>query len=703
MGFHVPHLYCSSDGGAQWTNISNNLPDVPANSIVVDPNDAQTLYVATDIGVWVAQRVTNCSVPSWSIYGTSLPNAPVVELAAAPAMPTGDDRIGELRAATYGRGIWQIPLLTALSPTVPAITLDPVALSFSDQAVATASAPQAITVTNSGSAPLTVSSVLVPDGFTETDNCASATIAVGLTCTIQIRFLPSEPKDYNASLTVYGNVAGGQATAALSGNGTPPAAVTLDPLVLNFPATTINATSTAQNITINNKGGTATTLQTPTVTGAGFKISANTCTSTLKPDSGCTIAITFTPTASGASTGTFTISDDAGTQIASLSGVGTTPATDTLSSSALAFPTQELTTVSAPQQVTLTNSGDTALTLISAQTTSSDFTVTNACGSSLNAHSTCAIDVAFQPQSIGHIAAQFTVTDEYRTQTVALSGTGIAPPGVSLSPLYNLDFPTTGVGQTAPPQTVTLTNNGGLPLNIGSTVLSGDFSILPGSNTCGATLAPANACTLQILFAPTVGGTRPGTLTITDSAPNSPHVLHLSGTAVDFALTPDGATTVTVASGQNAVFPLLFTSSTAVPANFTCAGVPLNSICNVTPSSVASGATTTVSVTVLTGTVTASLSPPPPPGRSQNTTLWLAALLPLGLLTLRRNRLLSLLLLCCLLLPIGCGAGRQLPATGSTGTTPGQTPVTPAGTYPIVVSASSAGLTRTITLTLVVQ
>ena len=39
--------------------------------------------------------------------------APVVELAAAPAMPTGDGRIGELRAATYGRGLWQIPLLTA--------------------------------------------------------------------------------------------------------------------------------------------------------------------------------------------------------------------------------------------------------------------------------------------------------------------------------------------------------------------------------------------------------------------------------------------------------------------------------------------------------------------------------------------------------------------------------------------------------------
>jgi hypothetical protein len=703
-GVNAAHLYRTVDAGASWANISNNLPNAPANSVIVDPNDANTVYVALDTGVYVTTQVATCVTVSsncWSIYGTSLPNAPVVQLAAAPGLPTGDGRIGELRAATYGRGLWQIPLLTALNPAQPALTLDPTNLSYDAQAVATASAPQTITVTNSGSAPLIVSSVVVTGDFTETDNCAAATIAVGLTCTVQVRFLPTATGSRTGLLTVYGNVPGGQATTTLRGTATPPAAVILNPISLIFPATNINATSTAQNITISNTGGTATTVQTPTVSGAGFRISVNTCTSTLKSDTGCTVGITFTPTASGISTGTFTIADGAGTQTASLTGTGTTPATDTISTSTLAFAAQELATVSTPQQITLTNSGDVALTLISAQTTSTDFTIANACGSSLSPHSTCAIDVAFQPQSIGHIAAQFTIADQYRTQTVALSGTGIAPPGVSLSPLYNLSFPMTGVGQTSSPQTVTLTNNGGLPLQLQSTILTGDFSILPGSDTCGITLAPANACTLQVVFAPTVGGTRNGTLTVTDSAPNSPQVLHLSGDAVDFALTPDGDTTVTITSGQNAVFPLLFTSATATPASFTCAGAPLNAICTVTPSSVAQGATTTVSVTVLTGTLTASLSPSihSVAGRM----VWLAVLLPLGLLTLRRSRLLSLLLLCCLLLPIGCGAGRQLPSSGSTGGSPGQTPVTPAGTYPIAISATSAGLTRTITLTLIVK
>ncbi len=125
-GINAAHLYRSIDAGAHWTNVSSNLPDAPANSVVVDPNDANTLYIAMDTGVYVTTQITTCATANcWSIYGTSLPNAPVVELAAASAMPTGDGRIGELRAATYGRGLWQIPLLTASTAVQPSIGLNP--------------------------------------------------------------------------------------------------------------------------------------------------------------------------------------------------------------------------------------------------------------------------------------------------------------------------------------------------------------------------------------------------------------------------------------------------------------------------------------------------------------------------------------------------------------------------------------------------
>jgi hypothetical protein len=706
-GINAAHLYRSTDAGAGWTNISSNLPNAPANSVVVDPNDANTVYVALDTGVYVTTQIATCGTANcWSIYGINLPNAPVVELAAASSMPTGDGRAGELRAATYGRGLWQIPLLTASTAMQPSISLNPTALTYGVQAVATASTVQTVTVTNSGAAPLIVGTVSTTGDFNETDNCAGTTIAVNQACTIQVRFLPTATGNRGGLLTVYGNVAGGQATAALSGTGSTAAPIVLNPILLPFPATTIGATSPVQNITISNTGGTPIGLQTPAVIGADFNITANTCGSSLGPSTGCTVAIAFIPTASGSRSGTFSITDDVGTQTADLSGIGTSPATDALSPLALTFAPQQITTASAAQQITLTNSGDLPLTLIAAQITSGDFTAVNACGNSLNPHSTCSINVSFQPKNVGTISGQLAVSDQYRAQIVTLNGIGIAPPGVSLSPFSAVIFPATGVGISSAAQTVTLSNNGGVPLLVQSIAIAGDFVIVSGSNTCGSTVAVSTACTMQVAFAPTVGGLRAGTLTVTDNAPNSPQVLSLTGSGVDFALDPNGGTSLTIVNGQNAVYPLLLSSAANIPgtATFTCTGAPANSTCNITPASVALGNTTTVSVTVLTGV--SSTAESLRPLTNQPGMFWLAMLLPLSLVTLRRSRrswLASSALLGCLVAATGCGAGRAIPLQSGSNPNPTPIPITPAGTYTIVASASSGGLTRAVNLTLIVH
>jgi hypothetical protein len=285
------------------------------------------------------------------------------------------------------------------------------------------------------------------------------------------------------------------------------------------------------------------------------------------------------------------------------------------------------------------------------------------------------------------------VSDQFRSQTVALNGIGVAPPGVSLSPISSLTFPATPVGTSAVAQTVTLTNNGGLPLNIARVALTGDFGLIAVGSTCGSTLAVSSSCTMQIGFTPTVGGPRNGTLTVTDNAVNSPQTLALSGTGVDFTLTPDGNTSVTVANGSSAVFPLLLSSAANVSGTvaLTCAGVPANAKCNISPASVALGGATTVSVTIQTQVTVAAI-------RTHNPLLWLACLVPFGFLW-RRWRLSSALLTLCLL--AGCGAARTIPTTGGDPGTTG--PLTPSGTYNIVVSGTSASLVRTVNLTLVVE
>ena len=705
MGFVGPHVYRSTDFGARWSLISFNLPVAPANAIVVDPNDANTVYVAMDTGVYVTQAVTTCATTNcWSPLGTGLPNAPVTTLEAAPQMPTGDGRSGMLRAGTYGRGLWQIPLLNATAIQAPAITLSSTSLSFAAQAVATQSTPQTITVTSSGNLPVTVGTPAITGDFVETDTCSGRTLATGATCTFNISFAPTKTGTGSGLLTIYANVPGGQATVSLSGTGTAAAAVVLTPLTLTFPATLVNQTAASQIITVANTGANPATLGSPSVTG-DFNIAASTCGATLAAQTACSLSISFTPTASGTRTGVLTVIDSAGTQTAQLSGTGNAPATDTLAPTSLTFAQQAIGTTSAPQQVTLTNSGDVALTLIAASISPGDFTATNSCGASLNPHSTCAISIAFVPTAVGARSATVTITDQFRSQTVALSGIGVAPPGVSLSPA-SLSFSATGVGLSAPAQTLTLTNNGGLPLHLANTALSAGFMI--ASSTCGSTLAPTTSCNLIVVFSPTSAGPLSGTLTLTDDAPSGGQTTNLTGTGIDYTLATNGAINVTVASGATATYPLLLRSLQGLSGSvaLSCSGAPANSICTVNPSTANLGGTYTISATVQTGQTQASNVVPRSPFNSRNAPVLLAFFaLPLACLA-RKRRLTRLLLpmvtLAALTFLAGCGAAREIPGSGGGGGGSSSS-TTPPGTYNLTVSASAAGITRSVSLTLVVQ
>lgn len=98
-GFNAKRLLKSTDGGATWSVAQNGLPDVPISRIIVDPRDASgnTVYAATWIGVY---RTTDGGA-NWSLFGAGLPRVEVSDLYIAP-----NGRF--LRAATYGRGVWEV-------------------------------------------------------------------------------------------------------------------------------------------------------------------------------------------------------------------------------------------------------------------------------------------------------------------------------------------------------------------------------------------------------------------------------------------------------------------------------------------------------------------------------------------------------------------------------------------------------------------
>jgi hypothetical protein len=704
MGFGYPHLYRSTDFGTHWLNISSNLPDAPANAVLVDPNNANTLYVALDTGVYVAQSINTCVATNcWSVLGTGLPNAPVIALAAAANMPTGTGLNGMLRAATYGRGIWATPLLTATSPQQPALTLAPTALTFAAQQVSTQSSSQTITVTSSGNSPVTIGSIAITGDYVETDTCTAQTLAVTSTCTITVTFTPSATGTRTGLLTVFANISTGQATVALSGTGTP-TAIVLTPASLAFAAVLVNQPDPAQIVTVANTGVATATLQVPSITGpaaSDFFLTANTCTTTLAASTACAVQITFTPSASGTRSATLSLTDSAGTastrtQTLALSGTGTAPATDTLSTNALTFAQQQLTTTSPAQQVTLTNAGGIALTLIAASLSGNpDFAFVNNCGNSLAANSTCAITITFTPSATGTRTATLTVTDQFRSQTVALTGIGIAGPGVSLSPA-TLTFPATGVTLTAPAQTLTLTNNGGLPLTLSTPVISSGFVL--ASTTCGGTLAVNAACTYVVVFSPTAAGTINGTLTLTTNASPSTQTISLFGTGIDFTLAATGSTSATLASGANgtsAVYNLQLSSLSTLSGAIAlaCTGTPADSSCTIYPPTASLGTTIPIIVTIETGTTHAQLHTPV-------TGLFLALVIPLAFLSRRKPRRNLLKLSIALLTLTSCATDRTIP---SATTAPVNYIPTPAGTYNLTISATAAGLTHSVPLILIIQ
>ena len=93
-GAGIGHLFKSTDGGATWTDISGNMPDIPTNALQILPNGK--LVVGTDLGVIVSSD----GGAHWSRLGGNFPATVAIDVEAGPD--------GRLYAATHGRGIWRI-------------------------------------------------------------------------------------------------------------------------------------------------------------------------------------------------------------------------------------------------------------------------------------------------------------------------------------------------------------------------------------------------------------------------------------------------------------------------------------------------------------------------------------------------------------------------------------------------------------------
>jgi len=320
------------------------------------------------------------------------------------------------------------------APDLGVADLEPqLGLTFGTTVVASTAATQSANLTNTGTGPLTISSVLISGtnagDFAETNTCGTS-LAAAASCTITVSFTPAATGARAATLTVTDNSTTGT-TQIIPLAGT--AVATASPAV-SLSATSLTFTSgTPQIVTVTNTGGSVVTLSGVTITGANASVFADNstaCGTSIAVGGACNISVTFVPAgASGTFAATLNIADNVTGSPQTVSLSGTTAPVATFSPTSLTLTEGTLSTTSASSPITLTNSGTATMTGIAVTITgasSSNFGQTNTCGSTLTSGSSCTINVTFTPTASGSVSANVSVADSAAgsPQTVALTGNG---------------------------------------------------------------------------------------------------------------------------------------------------------------------------------------------------------------------------------------------------------------------------------------
>src|SRR2546426_336660 len=264
---------------------------------------------------------------------------------------------------------------------VCALPISPTNLAFGTQRLSTTSPAQTVTLTNSGTATLSITSIARarPNSSDFAVSCsgvgpcplAGGPVAASASCAFTVTFTPAATGARTATVTITDDAPGSPQSVSLAGTGIVPA-VTLAPTNLAFGTQRLSTTSPVQTVILTNSG--TATLSITSIVLAGlnpgdFAIAAGTtCTNvaTVVAGASCLVNLTFTPTAASARTATVTITDDApgSPQSVSLAGTGIFFFNDSAPTEIYSLSLHDALPISV-QTVILTNSGTATLSITS--------------------------------------------------------------------------------------------------------------------------------------------------------------------------------------------------------------------------------------------------------------------------------------------------------------------------------------------------
>ncbi len=231
---------------------------------------------------------------------------------------TSGNLFGTLNSTDSATGSPHTVQLAGNGLAVPNVSLFPITLTFGDQAVNTTSGSQTVTLTNTGGAPLAITSVNIPpvanggDFGISSSNC-TGTFVPGTGCAISVVFTPSAPGARVATLDIVDDAPNSPQSVPLAGNGVLPAGIGFNPSSLSFPSASVGTASAPQTVTLTSTGGGTLNINTILITGANaldFSLNHN-CGASLAPTLTCTLTVIFTPSAGGSRLANISVTDNA--------------------------------------------------------------------------------------------------------------------------------------------------------------------------------------------------------------------------------------------------------------------------------------------------------------------------------------------------------------------------------------------------------
>ena len=326
--------------------------------------------------------------------------------------------------------------LAAASPTYflsPGTT----SLSFGNTLVGT-SGSQTLSLTNTGTGSVSISQVSVAGtGFSVSGFFGTVTLAAGQSLSLSVNFAPPSVGTGSGSISVV-STATSSPTVSLSGTGVQPA-ISVVPPSFSFTNVTVGTTNT-QTVTITNPGTANLTVSQASLVGTNFSFSGLTLPLTVAPGGSSPFTVSFAPSSATTYSASLTLANNSPTPsaIVPMSGSAVSPIlTLSASPTSFSFPSTTTGTSSASQSVTLTNSGNSVVS-ISQVTASTNFSVSGlTLPVSLSAGQSTTFSVIFAPTTTGSLSGTVTVTSNASNSptTITLSGSGASStsPSVGLT------------------------------------------------------------------------------------------------------------------------------------------------------------------------------------------------------------------------------------------------------------------------------